>query len=107
MIEKLGGAEGARTPDLRIANATLSQLSYGPTEPRGRGALGKTFAREVGFRARPNKGAEIGFGRRDNEETPSCCQAGSGLGRVPRMPHLGPGTVPPRTACLTPAPSLG
>ncbi len=25
-----GGAEGARTPDLRIANATLSRLSYGP-----------------------------------------------------------------------------
>ncbi len=25
-----GGAEGARTPDLRIANAALSQLSYGP-----------------------------------------------------------------------------
>src|SRR5439155_15394300 len=27
---KFGGAEGDRTPDLRIANATLSQLSYGP-----------------------------------------------------------------------------
>ena len=26
----IGGAEEARTPDLRIANATLSQLSYGP-----------------------------------------------------------------------------
>ena len=26
-----GGAEEDRTPDLRIANATLSQLSYGPT----------------------------------------------------------------------------
>ena len=25
-----GGAEENRTPDLRIANATLSQLSYGP-----------------------------------------------------------------------------
>ena len=36
-----GGAEGDRTPDLRIANATLSQLSYGPTASvapfRGRG----------------------------------------------------------------------
>ena len=29
----LGGAEEDRTPDLRIANATLSQLSYGPTMP--------------------------------------------------------------------------
>ncbi len=26
-----GGAEEDRTPDLRIANAALSQLSYGPT----------------------------------------------------------------------------
>ncbi len=26
----IGGAEGDRTPDLRIANATLSRLSYGP-----------------------------------------------------------------------------
>ncbi len=29
-----GGAEGNRTPDLRIANATLSQLSYGPDARR-------------------------------------------------------------------------
>ena len=28
--EEIGGAEEDRTPDLRIANATLSQLSYGP-----------------------------------------------------------------------------
>jgi hypothetical protein len=27
-----GGAEEDRTPDLRIANATLSQLSYRPTK---------------------------------------------------------------------------
>lgn len=27
---KSGGAEEDRTPDLRIANATLSQLSYRP-----------------------------------------------------------------------------
>jgi hypothetical protein len=27
-----GGVEEDRTPDLRIANATLSQLSYHPTE---------------------------------------------------------------------------
>ncbi len=32
--EKGGGAEEDRTPDLRIANATLSQLSYGPTRSR-------------------------------------------------------------------------
>jgi hypothetical protein len=27
------GAEGDRTPNLRIANAALSQLSYGPFAP--------------------------------------------------------------------------
>jgi hypothetical protein len=32
---KIGGAEEDRTPDLRIANATLSQLSYGPTDGKG------------------------------------------------------------------------
>ncbi len=30
MERNFGGAEEDRTPDLRIANATLSQLSYGP-----------------------------------------------------------------------------
>ena len=30
--DEIGGAEGDRTPDLRIANAALSQLSYGPEE---------------------------------------------------------------------------
>jgi hypothetical protein len=30
----IGGAEEDRTPDLRIANATLSQLSYRPTQSR-------------------------------------------------------------------------
>ena len=30
LIGLFGGAEEDRTPDLRIANATLSQLSYGP-----------------------------------------------------------------------------
>jgi hypothetical protein len=28
--EKIGGAEGDRTPDLDIANVALSQLSYCP-----------------------------------------------------------------------------
>src|SRR3546814_2793421 len=32
-----GGAEGNRTPDLRIANATLSHLSYSPTTGRRAG----------------------------------------------------------------------
>ena len=31
MPAAIGGAEEDRTPDLRIANAALSQLSYGPT----------------------------------------------------------------------------
>ena len=33
-LNQFGGAEEDRTPDLRIANATLSQLSYGPVNPR-------------------------------------------------------------------------
>ena len=42
---QFGGAEGDRTPDLRIANATLSQLSYGPfcvfsASPRARRTMG-------------------------------------------------------------------
>jgi hypothetical protein len=32
---EFGGVEEDRTPDLRIANATLSQLSYHPSESRG------------------------------------------------------------------------
>ena len=31
------GAEGNRTPDLSVANAALSQLSYGPLEAFGSG----------------------------------------------------------------------
>ena len=34
----IGGAGGDRTPDLRIANAALSQLSYGPDEDTGSGS---------------------------------------------------------------------
>ena len=36
----VGGAEGDRTPDLRIANAALSQLSYGPGPSRSFGRRG-------------------------------------------------------------------
>ena len=34
MIELVGGASRDRTDDLRVANATLSQLSYGPALER-------------------------------------------------------------------------
>ena len=34
--EKLGGAEGDRTPDLMTASHALSQLSYGPVKRRCR-----------------------------------------------------------------------
>jgi hypothetical protein len=36
-FEEDGGAEGDRTPDLRNAIATLSQLSYGPNPSRALG----------------------------------------------------------------------
>ncbi len=40
-FNRLGGGAGeARTPDLRIANATLSQLSYGPTSASRKWELG-------------------------------------------------------------------
>ena len=29
---RVGGAEGTRTPDIRLAKAALSQLSYGPRD---------------------------------------------------------------------------
>ncbi len=32
--DKAGGAKGDRTPDLGIANAALSQLSYRPGQPK-------------------------------------------------------------------------
>jgi hypothetical protein len=40
-ISGVGGAEGDRTPDLRNAIATLSQLSYGPTSFRALGELSR------------------------------------------------------------------
>ena len=58
---EIGGAEGDRTPDLRIANATLSQLSYGPTP--------STAPRRL----------RAGSGRADNVFGPMPCQ---GMRRV-------------------------
>ena len=43
-----GGAEGIRTPDLRIANATLSQLSYGPAGTRLPAAAARIMRSRVG-----------------------------------------------------------
>src|SRR5712692_5111106 len=34
VIEKIGGREGIRTPDLLVANEALSQLSYSPTSSK-------------------------------------------------------------------------
>jgi hypothetical protein len=31
LLKMFGGREGIRTPDPRVANAVLSQLSYSPT----------------------------------------------------------------------------
>ena len=56
--EKIGGAEGDRTPDLCIANAALSQLSYSPTS-EGREFSGRVRlapARRAHFVARPDAG---------------------------------------------------
>ena len=49
-----GGAGGSRTPDLRLAKAALSQLSYGPEMslwvPQRRRASGVPSRRESGWR---------------------------------------------------------
>lgn len=42
------GAEGARTPDLRIANAALFQLSYCPKSKPGRYALSPDGVKQGG-----------------------------------------------------------
>ena len=42
MVAIVSGAEGARTPDLSVANAALSQLSYGPMFTENMGATGWT-----------------------------------------------------------------
>src|SRR5690606_12585631 len=46
----IGGADGDRTHDLRIANATLSQLSYRPVESSapGRASVGAESLRGCG-----------------------------------------------------------
>ena len=53
-IEKWSGAEGDRTPDLSIANAALSQLSYCPKEgPLGRAEAGFYHGHREGERRFP------------------------------------------------------
>ncbi len=74
-----GGAGEARTPDLRIANATLSQLSYGPTGARGDGNW------EIGtwspaYKSRPPglppcNSPPPGLGRADNGNIARACLA--------------------------------
>ena len=69
-MERIGGAEGDRTPDLRNAIATLSQLSYGPTSLHA--PLGEAFPAEKGKFQPPSRiQALLGFlvlaGRLDAE----------------------------------------
>jgi hypothetical protein len=51
-----GGEEEDRTPDLRIANATLSQLSYPPTSAN---YSSTTYSKSCEANARPCDGATI------------------------------------------------
>ena len=53
-----GGAEGDRTLDLRIANATLSQLSYRPTEARDSSIRWMRRNPKSVHRTRPTAGVE-------------------------------------------------
>ena len=45
MVAIVSGAEGDRTPDLSVANAALSQLSYGPESGNGRGTMDSRLLR--------------------------------------------------------------
>jgi hypothetical protein len=45
-VERGGGAEGDRTPDLLIANEALSQLSYGPATQTANEAADARFQRD-------------------------------------------------------------
>ena len=61
-----GGAEEDRTPDLRIANAALSQLSYGPKsiEPSRQNQVdGAENTDAAWYFANPKKAAEKITGR--------------------------------------------
>ena len=52
-----GGAEGDRTPDFRIANAALSQLSYGPMTRSD--SAGRYATRDQGVSATAPRGVEV------------------------------------------------
>jgi YggT family protein len=58
---KSGGAEGDRTPDLRIANATLSQLSYGPVSLLASATI--YGDRSIGCQAQPKLDPAAACGR--------------------------------------------
>src|SRR3546814_951420 len=88
-----GGAEGNRTPDLRIANATLSHLSYSPTTGRRAGEAASAWEP---YRRSPR---ETGGKRADNVDKSGSCQAAGAPGGLP------PGR--PRTACLRPSRWVG
>ena len=60
----VGGGEGARTPDLRAASASLSQLSYAPlgwVQPRAAGRAGA-----------------VSYNEREGASRPSCTALGPG-----------------------------
>src|SRR3546814_18676225 len=84
-----GGTGGNRTLDLRIANATLSHLSYSPTTGRRAGEAASAWEP---WRRSPR---ETGGKRADNVEKSGPCQAAGAPGGLP------PGR--PRTACLRPS----
>ena len=54
-LKRNGGAVGDRTPDLRNAIATLSQLSYGPVFRTGQGVAGGVEGRALDQARHPCK----------------------------------------------------
>ena len=75
---EVGGDEEDRTPDLRIANATLSQLSYAPIKPKSLASKWLPLALQSGpGRTCPfagdGPGAHHAAARPPPTSTPRCC----------------------------------
>lgn len=75
---QFGGADGDRTHDLRIANATLSQLSYRPTLTRLHGSPRKGANGSVGrggCQDPPIRAGFVAVGNADRPDVPNSAGA--------------------------------
>ena len=87
MRGEVGGADGSRTHDLSIANAALSQLSYGPDEG------GEVYSRRI-LHATTTRAAELAAIVRHGGDGPMFTRRGRG-----RQARFGFGRGPARSRC--------